>query len=220
MSSMVADRARRADPAECQAAPGVWLAVRRRLADSPRGMPRQRLALAVLLTASFTLAVDFSILNVALPAIGADVGLALAHLQWIATSFALCAAGFTLLFGRVADLFGRRRAVPGRHGAARRRPRSWAGSRTTPALLLAARAGQGLATAAVIPAALSLLTTTFPEGPLRERALGLNGALMAAGFTTGAIARRPARPTCSAGAGRSSSTSAWPRRCWRSRPSC
>ena len=57
----------------------------------------------------------------------------------------------------------------------------------SPALLLAARAGQGLATAAVIPAALSLLTTTFAEGPLRERALGLNGALMAAGFTTGAV---------------------------------
>ena len=72
-------------------------------------MPRQRLALAVLLTASFTLAVDFSILNVALPVIGADVGSRLAHLQWIATSFALCAAGFTLLFGRIADLFGRRR---------------------------------------------------------------------------------------------------------------
>ena len=66
--------------------------------------------------------------------------------------------------------------------------RRWpAGWRATPWLLLAARAGQGLATAAVIPAALSLLTTTFAEGPLRERALGLNGALMAAGFTTGAV---------------------------------
>ena len=57
----------------------------------------------------------------------------------------------------------------------------------SPALLLIARAAQGLATAAVTPAALSLLTTTFPEGRARERALGLNGALMAAGFTTGAI---------------------------------
>ena len=70
---------------------------------------RQRAALAVLLTAGFTLAVDFSILNVALPTIGADVGFALSDLQWIATSFALCAAGFTLFFGRVADLYGRRR---------------------------------------------------------------------------------------------------------------
>jgi len=70
---------------------------------------RDRLVLAVLLTASFALAVDFSILNVALPAIGADVGFSLSGLQWIATAFALCAAGFTLLFGRVADIVGRRR---------------------------------------------------------------------------------------------------------------
>jgi MFS family permease len=54
-------------------------------------------------------------------------------------------------------------------------------------VLLSARAAQGLATAIVTPAALSLLTTSFPEGALREKALGLNGALMAAGFTTGAI---------------------------------
>ena len=147
---------------------------------------RQRLVLLVLLTAGFTLAVDFSILNVALPTIGQDVGLPLAHLQWIATAFALCAAGFTLLFGRVADLFGRKRlfligmAVLGIASLA-------GGLATTPTILIAARIAQGLATAAVTPAALSLLTTSFPEGPLRERALSLNGALMAAGFTTGAI---------------------------------
>jgi MFS family permease len=149
-------------------------------------MPRQRLALAVLLAASFTLAVDFSILNVALPVIGADVGLGLSDLQWIATSFALCAAGFTLLFGRIADLFGRRRLFL--LGMALLGVSSLVGGLAdSAALLLAARAGQGLATAAVIPAALSLLTTAFAEGPLRERALGLNGALMAAGFTTGAV---------------------------------
>ena len=72
---------------------------------------RERLALAVLLTASFTLAVDFSILNVALPAVGADLGLSLHALQWVPTAFALAAAGFTLLSGRIADLFGRRRVL-------------------------------------------------------------------------------------------------------------
>ena len=72
---------------------------------------RQRLALIVLLAASFTLAVDFSILNVALPTIGADVGFSLENLQWVATAFALCAAGLTLLFGRVADLAGRRKML-------------------------------------------------------------------------------------------------------------
>ena len=147
---------------------------------------RQRLTMVLLLTASFTLAVDFSILNVALPRIGADVGFSLEHLQWIATSFALCAAGFTLFFGRVADLFGRKRLFIA--GMALLGIGSLAGGLATdPGLLLAARAAQGLATAAVTPAALSLLTTSFPEGPLRDKALGLNGSLMAAGFTAGAV---------------------------------
>ena len=159
-------------------------------ADSTGGATRltgrQRLALFVLLTASFTLAVDFSILNVALPTIGADIGFSLDHLQWIATAFALCAAGFTLFFGRIADLFGRRRlfligmALLGGSSVV-------GGFAQEPVLMIVARVAQGLATAMVVPAALSLLTTSFPEGPQRNKALGLNGALMAAGFTTGAI---------------------------------
>ncbi|MCU1516129.1 MAG: transporter [Pseudarthrobacter sp.] len=155
-------------------------------AASGRMTGRQRLVMVLLLTASFTLAVDFSILNVALPQIGADVGFSLEHLQWIATSFALCAAGFTLFFGRVADLFGRKRLFIA--GMALLGIGSLIGGLATdPGLLLAARIAQGLATAAVTPAALSLLTTSFPEGPLRDKALGLNGSLMAAGFTAGAI---------------------------------
>lgn len=147
---------------------------------------RQRVVLVLLLSASFTLAVDFSVLNVALPAIGEAVGFPLGSLQWVATSFALCAAGFTLLFGRVADLFGRRRLFQA--GMALLGVASLVGGvATSPEWLLVARVAQGLATAAVTPAALSLLTTAFPQGPLREKALGLNGALMAAGFTTGAV---------------------------------
>ena len=148
--------------------------------------PRLRLVLVLLLAAQFMLAVDFSILNVALPVIGAGLGFSLAHLQWIGTAFALCAAGFTLLFGRVADLFGRRRMFLG--GLVVLGAASLAGGLAqSPEVLITARVFQGLATAAVTPAALSLLTTSFPEGPLREKALGLNGALMSAGFTTGAI---------------------------------
>ncbi|MFC8040806.1 MFS transporter [Paenarthrobacter sp. NPDC057355] len=147
---------------------------------------RQRLALVILLAAGFTLAVDFSILNVALPAIGADVGFGLENLQWIATAFALCAAGLTLLFGRVADIAGRRRMFL--VGMALLGAASLAGGlASAPAVLLMARVGQGVATAMVVPAALSLLLASFPEGPLRDKALGLNGSLMAAGFTTGAI---------------------------------
>ncbi|MFC8511878.1 MFS transporter [Streptomyces sp. NPDC057257] len=148
--------------------------------------PRLRLVLVLLLAAQFMLAVDFSILNVALPVIGDGLGFSLAHLQWIGTAFALCAAGFTLLFGRIADLFGRRRLFLG--GLAVLGAASLLGGLAqSPEVLITARVLQGLATAAVTPAALSLLTTSFPEGPLREKALGLNGALMSAGFTTGAI---------------------------------
>ncbi|MEU7025571.1 MFS transporter [Streptomyces sp. NPDC046275] len=147
---------------------------------------RMRLVLVVLLVAQFMLAVDFSILNVALPVIGEGLGFSLGGLQWIATSFALAAAGFTLLFGRIADLVGRRRIFLG--GLAVLGAASLAGGLATgPEVLMAARVVQGLATAAVTPAGLSLLTSSFPEGPLRDRALGLNGALMSAGFTTGAI---------------------------------
>ncbi|KGJ72685.1 MFS transporter [Cryobacterium roopkundense] len=158
----------------------------RQLRPAPKVTGRQRIVLAVLLTASFTLAIDFSILNVALPTIGGDVGFSLDHLQWISTAFALSAAGFTLFFGRLADLVGRRRLFL--LGMALLGASSLAGGLAhEPVLLLTARVAQGLATAMVVPSALSLLTTSFAEGPMRAQALGLNGALMAAGFTTGAI---------------------------------
>ncbi|WP_204033288.1 MFS transporter [Micromonospora qiuiae] len=155
-------------------------------ASGERFTGTQKIAMAVLLTANFTLAVDFSILNVALPHIGHELGFATGALQWIVTAFALCAAGFTLFFGRVADLFGRKRLFL--IGIVLLGISSLAGGLATePALLLTARVGQGIATAMVTPAALSLMTTMFPEGPARSRALGLNGALMAAGFTAGAV---------------------------------
>ncbi|MFB6777661.1 MFS transporter [Streptomyces sp. NPDC056352] len=147
---------------------------------------RQKVVLTLLLGAQFMIAVDFSILNVALPVVGKGLGFTLADLQWIATAFALAAAGFTLLFGRVADIVGRKRLFLG--GMAVLGASSLLGGlATSPEVLLSARVLQGLATAAVTPAGLALLTTAFKEGPLRERALGLNGALMSAGFTAGAI---------------------------------
>jgi EmrB/QacA subfamily drug resistance transporter len=147
---------------------------------------RQLLVLVLLLASQFMLAVDFSILNVALPTIGAGLGFSAANLQWIATAFALCAAGFTLLFGRIGDYVGRRRIFligMGALGLAS----LVGGLASNPTMLLTARVAQGLATAAVTPAGLSLLTTAFPEGPLRARALGLNSVMMSTGFTSGAI---------------------------------
>jgi MFS family permease len=147
---------------------------------------RQRLVLVLLLGTQFMLAIDFSVLNVAIPAIGHDVGLSLGRLQWVATAFALPAAGFTLLLGRAADIAGRRRMFQA--GLLLLCVASVAGaSARSPAVLLGARFGQGVAAAAATPAAMSLLVTTFPEGPLRRRALGLNGALLSAGFTAGAL---------------------------------
>jgi MFS family permease len=130
--------------------------------------------------------VDFSILNVALPETGAGVGMEVAEFPWITAAYALPSAGFALLFGRFADLFGRRMlfmssmvvlTVASLLG----------GLASSPEVLLTARALQGLATAMALPAALSLLTTTFAEGAMRDRALGLNGALLSGGFTIGAL---------------------------------
>ncbi|CAO0834988.1 hypothetical protein SMICM17S_05382 [Streptomyces microflavus] len=109
-------------------------------ASGPRMTRRQSLVLALLLGSQFMIAVDFSILNVALPVVGEGLGFSLAHLQWIATSFALAAAGFTLLFGRVADLVGRKNlfiggmAVLGLSSAL-------GGLATSPEVLLTARPG-------------------------------------------------------------------------------
>ncbi|MFD9476922.1 MULTISPECIES: MFS transporter [Streptomyces] len=147
---------------------------------------RQTLILLLLLGAQFTLAVDFSIMNVAVPVIGRELGFATENLQWIATAFALSAAGFSLLFGRVADLVGARKVFLA--GLVLLTLSSLAGGLVDSAgPLLAARVAQGLATAMVTPAGLALLITSFPEGPLRDRALGLNGAMLSAGFTCGAI---------------------------------
>ncbi|MGW6278940.1 MFS transporter [Kribbella sp. NPDC055071] len=140
----------------------------------------------VLLGAGFMMSVDFSILNVALPEAGGGVGLQGEGLAWITSAFALPAAGFTLLFGRLGDLFGRRRLFLG--GMVLLATASLIGGTASSAgVLLTARALQGLATAMALPSALSLLTTTFRDGAKRERVLGLRGALLSAGFAVGAL---------------------------------
>src|SRR5688500_4203192 len=75
----------------------------------PRLGGRSRLVLFVLCAAQFMVALDFSVLNVALPDLGRDLGMSPSSLQWAVTAFALPSGGFLLLFGRVADLYGRRR---------------------------------------------------------------------------------------------------------------
>ncbi|MFI7064860.1 MFS transporter [Kribbella sp. NPDC050124] len=146
---------------------------------------RQRVVLLVLLGAGFMMSVDFSILNVALPQAGAGVGLGPDGLAWITSAFALPAAGFALLFGRLADYFGRRRLFLA--GMVLLAGASVLGGLSMSAeQLLTARVLQGLATAMALPTSLSLLTTTF-DGSKRERVLGLRGALLSAGFAVGAL---------------------------------
>lgn len=148
---------------------------------------RARLVLLVLCAAQFMVALDFSVLNVALPVLGEDLGLSRSGLQWAVTAFALPSGGFLLLFGRIADLYGRRRlfltglALFG--ASSLLATMAW-----DPASFLAGRALQGLGAAVIVPTGMSLLTTTFPEGPLRERALGISGTLLSLGFTTGMLA--------------------------------
>ncbi|MFE5901670.1 MFS transporter [Streptomyces sp. NPDC056488] len=147
---------------------------------------RDRLVLFVLCAAQFMVALDFSVLNVALPVLGPDLGLGHSALQWAVTAFALPSGGFLLLFGRIGDLYGRKRlflaglAVFG--AASLLAALAW-----NPAAFLTGRALQGLGAAAIVPTGMSLLTTTFPEGPLRDRALGISGTLLSLGFTVGMV---------------------------------
>jgi MFS family permease len=148
---------------------------------------RQRLIVVLLLGANFMLSADFSILNIALPVVGEAVGLDIDTLPWVSTAFALPAAGLSLLFGRLGDLYGRRRIFL--TGLSLLAAASLLGGVSTgPALLLAARALQGVASAMTAPAALSLLITTFADERQRAWVLGLNGSLLSGGFTVGALA--------------------------------
>ncbi|MCX5557605.1 MFS transporter [Streptomyces sp. NBC_00038] len=148
---------------------------------------RDKLVLFVLCAAQFMVALDFSVLNVALPVLGRDLGMSQSALQWAVTAFALPSGGFLLLFGRIGDLYGRRRlfltglALFG--AASLLATFAW-----DPASFLTARALQGLGAAAIVPTGMSLLTTTFPEGPARDRALGISGTLLSLGFTVGMVA--------------------------------
>jgi MFS family permease len=153
----------------------------------PAMTARQRLTIVLLLGANFMLSADFSILNIALPVVGEAVGLNVNSLPWVATAFALPAAGLSLLFGRLGDLYGRRRIFL--TGLSLLTAGSLLGGVSTgSAMLLIARALQGMASAMTAPAALSLLITTFTDERQRARVLGLNGSLLSGGFTVGALA--------------------------------
>jgi EmrB/QacA subfamily drug resistance transporter len=129
---------------------------------------------------------DVSVVNVALPAIHHALRFSEQDLQWVVNAYTVTFAGFLLLGGRAADLLGRRRVFVA--GLALFSLASLAGGlATSQGILIAARAAQGLGGAIVAPASLSILTTTFAEGPARNRALGVWGAMGAAGGSAGVL---------------------------------
>ncbi|SNS60490.1 MFS transporter [Actinomadura mexicana] len=145
------------------------------------------LVLLTLCGATFMTGLDYSVVTVALPEIGRDLGFAsTGSLQWVATACLLPTASLLPLFGRVSDIVGRRRLFT--LGVVLFGGLSLAAALATgPALLIAARAGQGASAAMITPTAIALLTAAFPDGPRRTRALGVNGAVLSLGFVLGTL---------------------------------
>ncbi|MGE3139910.1 MAG: MFS transporter [Thermoleophilia bacterium] len=152
-------------------------------------MRLDRAAWAALLTlcgALFLDALDVSMVGVALPSIREDLGMSTASLQWVVSAYVLGYGGFLLLGGRAADLLGRRRvflislvvfAVASLFG----------GLVDDGALLIATRFVKGVSAAFTAPAGLSIITTSFPQGPVRNKALAVYTATGAVGFSLGLV---------------------------------
>src|SRR5207342_1143152 len=139
------------------------------------GRPRLGLALLVIATAQLMVVLDATIVNVALPDIQRALGFSGSGLEWVVNAYALTFGGLLLLGGRAGDILGRRRVFI-------------AGIILfSQAWLLGARALQGVGGAIIAPTALSLVTTNFPEGPPRNRAMAVYSAMSIAGGAVGLI---------------------------------
>jgi EmrB/QacA subfamily drug resistance transporter len=152
----------------------------------PSGEVSRWLVLVLVCSAQFMVILDATIVNVALPSIERDLGFSQTSLQWVINSYTLLFGGFLLLGGRAGDLVGRKRiflagvivfsAASLLNGLA-----------TSSGMLVAFRGLQGLGAALVSPAALSIITTTFEEGPDRTKALGVWSAIAAGGGAFGLL---------------------------------
>jgi EmrB/QacA subfamily drug resistance transporter len=159
------------------------------IADGAQAAARGRLGLALVVIAAAQLMVvlDATIVNVALTHIRAALGFSDSGLEWVVNAYALTFGGFLLLGGRAGDILGRRRVFIA--GIILFSLASLLGGfAQSEGWLLAARAVQGLGGAIVAPTSLSLVTTTFPEGPQRNRAFGVVSAMAIAGAAIGLIA--------------------------------
>ncbi|MFC5153470.1 MFS transporter [Streptomyces amakusaensis] len=162
--------------------------------SDPRSAPRsgrtpgarKGLALLVLCAQLFLDSMDVSLMGVALPELKDDLGLSGEELQWLISGYAVAYGGFLLLGGRAADLFGRRRMFF--WATAVFAVASLAGVFVSDGtLLIVSRVVKGIAAAFIAPAALSIITTTFKEGPERNRAVGIFSLTGASGYAAGLV---------------------------------
>ena len=164
------------------------IAARAQAGAADRGRQRSlSLALLVIATAQLMVVLDSTIVNVALPPIQRALGFSGSGLEWVVNAYALAFGGLLLLGGRAGDILGRRRVFIA--GVIVFSLASLLGGlATTQEWLLAARALQGAGGAIVAPTALSLVTTTFPEGARRNRAMGVYAAMSIGGAAMGLLA--------------------------------
>lgn len=156
-----------------------------RATAAPRSS-RRWLALSVLALAQFLVVLDASIVNIALPVLGAQLRMSTAALAWVITAYVLAFGGLLLLGGRLADRYGNRRVFligTGGFVAAS----ALAGLSMSSEMLLGARTLQGASAALLAPAALALLTHLFPDDKERTKALGVWGAVAGIGSAAGVL---------------------------------
>ena len=149
--------------------------------------PNRWKVLAIVCAAFFMTILDVSIVNVALPSIGRSLPFSRDGLQWVITAYAITFGGFLLLGGRAADFLGRRRIFL--IGVVVFTLASFfCGLAWSEAVLIGSRAVQGFGAALITPSALSIITTAFPEGAERNKALGIWGAIGGSGAAVGVLA--------------------------------
>lgn len=147
---------------------------------------RRWLALGILALAEFLVVLDASIVNIALPSLGAQLAMDTATLAWVITAYVLPFGGLLLLGGRLADRYGHRRLfLGGTVGFVA--ASALAGLSVSSGMLLAARSLQGASAALLAPAALALVTQLFPESADRTKALGIWGAVAGIGSAAGVL---------------------------------
>ncbi|WP_285488535.1 MFS transporter [Amycolatopsis taiwanensis] len=153
----------------------------------PQSSWRARIGMGLLGLSSLITGLDFTIVYVALPDVQRELAFTGGQVQWVVTAYALAFGGFLLLFGRLSDLIGRRRVFL--FGMLLFLAGSLTGAFAPgPAILLGSRALQGLGAAALFPATLALVASTFPEGRPRSRAMTIWAASGASGLSVGALA--------------------------------